>query len=56
MTKKIPPTGWRPDRGGETLKRLNYTTLWSYLQAVDTILSPYLALADTILREVRAWT
>jgi hypothetical protein len=52
MAKKIPPTGWRPVRGEGNSKRLNYTTLWFYLQAADDLLLPCLALADTFLREV----
>ena len=56
MAKKIPPSGWRPDRGEGNSKQLNYITLWSCLRAIDTILPPCLAQADTLLREVVAWT
>ena len=56
MAKKIPPSGWRPDRGEGNSKHFNYTTLWPCLQAIDTILPPCPAQADTILQEVVAWT
>ena len=54
MTKKIPPTGWRPVRGGNTSKRPYTTTLWPYLQAVDSILLPILIITDQVFREVLA--
>ena len=56
MAKKIPPSGWRPERGKGNFKRFNYITLWSCLQTFDTILPPCLAQADTLIREVVAWT
>ena len=56
MTKKIPPTGWRPVRGGNNSKRLYNTTLWPHLQAVDSLLLPFLIITDQVFREVVAWT
>ena len=52
MAKKIPPTGWRPGRGGKTLKRLKYTTLWSYLQAIEGHLLLLLIFIDRVVKEV----
>ena len=53
MSKKIPPPGWRPDRGKKQSNRPVYTTTCLFLQSLDGILPCLLALLDC-LREVAA--